>query len=285
MRDRPEGVSPLTISGYLLDVHQFATWFRLSNSEGFQPDNVTPVDVRNYKEYLQTVKGRKPATINRHLATLRTFFTWAIQNEWATENPVHVRNLEEPVTAPRSIGERTYHRLLRAVQRTAHKRDIAIIQLLRHTGLRVSELCNLQLSDIELSERKGRVVVRSGKGRRYREVPLNLDVRRALSEYIAVRPSVEDTHVFIGQRKNGLTDAAIQDITSKYAQLAGLSGVSPHVRRHTFGRSLIDRSVDLPTVQNLMGHKRIDSTVRYTKPSANDLERAVARLETEEIES
>ena len=116
-------------------------------------------------------------------------------------------------------------------------------------------------------------------------MPLNLDVRRALSEYIAVRLNVEDTHVFIGQRKNGLTDAAVQDIIAKYAQIAGLSNVSPHVLRHTFGRSLIDRSVDLPTVQNLMGHKRIDSTARYTKPSVSDLERAVARLETEEVEN
>ena len=153
----------MTISGYLLDLHQFANWFHTSNSEAFQPDAVTPVDVRNYKEYLQTIKARKPATINRHLATLRTFFTWAIEEGRTVDNPVRVRNLEEPITAPRSIDERTYHRLLRAVQRTTNKRDIAIIQLLRHTGLRVSELCSLQLTDIELSERKGKVVVRSGK--------------------------------------------------------------------------------------------------------------------------
>lgn len=146
----------------------------------------------------------------------------------------------------------------------------------------MSELCGLQLTDVELFERKGKVIVRSGKGRRYREVPLNLDVRRALTEYLAVRPSVEDPHVFIGQRKNGLTDAAVQDIVNRYRQLAGLANITPHILRHTFGRSLINRGVDLPTVQHLMGHKRIDSTARYTKPSSSDLERAVARLEIEE---
>ena len=154
---------------------------------------------------------------------------------------------------------------------------------MRHTGLRVSELCSLQLQDVEVTERKGKVIVRSGKGRQYREIPLNLDVRRALTEYLAIRPNVTDQHVFIGQRKNGLTDSAIQDMLSKYGQMAGLAHISPHVLRHTFGRTLIDRKADLPTVQQLMGHKRIDSTVRYTKPSAQDLEAAVARLETEEM--
>ena len=282
LQNRGEGISPLTVSGYLLDLGKFAVWFRQSTAEDFRSDNVTPIDIRNYKEYLQTVKGRKPATINRHLAALRTFFTWAMQEGTATDNPVRVRNLEEPITAPRSLNERTYHHLLRAMQRYANKRDVAIVQLLRHAGLRVSELCSLQLQDVEVSERKGKVIVRSGKGRQYREIPLNLDVRRALQEYLDIRPNVADQHLFIGQRKNGLTDSAIQDMLSKYGQIAGLSHLSPHVLRHTFGRTLIDRKADLPTVQQLMGHKRIDSTVRYTKPSQQDMELAVARLETEE---
>lgn len=122
LRERAEGISPLTVNGYLLDLRQFAAWFRLCTPEDFQPNAVTPVDVRNYKEYLQTVKARKPATINRHLATLRTFFAWAIETGQAGENPVRVRNLEELATAPRSIDERAYHRLLRTVQRFANKR-------------------------------------------------------------------------------------------------------------------------------------------------------------------
>jgi len=115
-----------------------------------------------------------------------------------------------------------------------------------------------------MSERKGKVIVRSGKGRHYREVPLNLDARRARQEYLVERPDLEDPHVFIGQRGNGLTDAAIQDVLKKYAHLAGVE-VSPHLLRHTFARSLLDRGVDLVTVQQLMGHRRVDSTARYTR--------------------
>ncbi len=284
LRNRPEGISPYTVRGYVTDLKGFATWFEKTSGEPMRLRDVAPVDVRDYKAYLQTIKRFKPATINRHLAALRTYFYWAIDEGLITENPVRVRNTEEPQTAPRSISEREYHRLLRAVQKAGGKRDIAIIQVLRHSGLRVGELCNLELEDIRMSERKGKVIVRSGKGRRYREVPLNLDARRALQEYLSdERPDVNDSHIFIGQRKNGLKEVAIQDIVRKYAELAKLESVTPHVLRHTFAKSLIDKGVDLVTVKHLMGHKRLDSTARYTKPSKRDLEVAVSRLEIEEI--
>lgn len=283
LRNRPEGISPYTVRGYLADLKKFGEWFKVTNGENVRLRNVTPVDVRDYKMHLQTASNFKPSTINRRLSSLRAYFTWAIQEGLIKENPVRVRNLGEPQRAPRSLDERLYHRLLRAVQQHGSKRDVAIIQFLRHTGLRVGELCNLELKDIEMSTRKGKVIVRSGKGRRYREVPLNLDARRALQAYFTERPKVSDSHVFIGQRRSGLTDSAVYDVVKKYARLSNLDKVSPHVLRHTFARSLLDKRVDLVTVQQLMGHKRVDSTARYTKPSEKDMEVAVARLELEEL--
>jgi len=282
LKNRGEGISPLTVNGYRADVLRFVAWFHTTTGESFAANHVTPVDVRDYKANLQTICKFKPASVNRRIAALRAFFGWAIQKGEISESPVRVHNLEESPTAPRSIDERTYFRLLRAVQRFGNRRDIAIIQLLRHTGIRVQELCNLFLEDIQVSERKGRIVVRYGKGGRYREIPLNLDVRQSLNAYLAARPQIVDQHLFIGQRKNGLTDTAIQEVVAKFGRLAGIDGVSPHVLRHTFGRNLIDRGVDLVTVQNLMGHKRIDTTARYTQPSQQNLELAVARLEIEE---
>lgn len=283
LNDRPEGISAYTVRGYLADLRKFAKWFELTNGEPMGPDNVTPVDVRDYKGHLQTVANYKPATINRHLSTLRAYFGWALEEGLIDEDPVRVRNVEEPQTAPRSLDVKAYHRLLREAQKHGSKRDEAIVQMLRHTGLRLGELCDLTLKDVEISPRKGKVIVRSGNGGKYREVPLNLDARRALEAYIEEeRPDVEDPHLFIGQRRNGLTDAAVQNVVKKYAYLAHLENVSPHVLRHTFARSLLDNGVDLVTVQQLMGHKRLDSTARYTKPSKRDLEEAVARLEIEE---
>jgi len=284
LRNRPEGISPYTVNGYLADLKQFATWFEKNNGAPMRIRDVTPVDVRDYKDYMQTRRKFKPATINRHLASIRAYFSWATSEGYIQDQPVHVKNVQEPDMAPRSLDERAYHKLLRAVQKYGSKRDIAIIQVLRHTGLRIGELCALDLSDIKLFERnEGTLTVHSGKGRRYREIPLNRDVQRALKEYLEVRPQVDDPHVFIGQRKNGLTDAAVYSVVKKYARFADLEGVTPHVLRHTFGRSLVNKNVDLITVMKLMGHRRLDSTARYTQPSKQDLKFAVRRLELEEV--
>jgi len=283
LRDRPEGISPLTIRNHVTGVRKFMEWYKKTYGETMKLMRVVPVEVRDYKAYLQTKAKFKPGTINYRLAALRAFFKWAVDEKLIKESPVRVKNLEEPQTEPRSLDDRDYHRLLRAGQRYGSKRDVAVIQMLRHTGLRVSELCNLEMDDITMSARKGRVIVRSGKGRKYREVPLNADVRLALKEYYSERVKVDDPHVFIGQRKNGLTDSAIQDVVKKYAHLAKLEGVSPHILRHTFGRDMMNKGVDIVTVQRLMGHARTDSTARYTEPKWRDMEAAVKRSEIEEV--
>lgn len=283
LRNRPEGISPYTIRGYLSDLRGFAAWVEEVHQEPMQLRNITPVDVRDYKDYLQKEAGLKPATINHHLAALRAYLDWAVSKGLLPDNPVRVRNVEYPETSPRWLDERQFHRLLRAVQKDNNKRNTAIVQLLRHAGLRIGELCSLALSDLKLGERKGKVIVRSGKGRRYREVPLNKDVRRALRDYLAERPQVDDPQVFIGQRGNGIQERAVQNLVRKYARIADLGTVTPHMLRHTFGKGLLDKGVPMVTVQKLMGHKRLDSTARYTQPSERDMEVAVTRLELEEI--
>ncbi|MFV2044552.1 MAG: tyrosine-type recombinase/integrase [Anaerolineales bacterium] len=137
LQSRPEGISPYTVRGYVADLERFGRWFEKTNGGGLRLRDVTPVDVWDYKAHLQTVKKFKSATINRRLAALRAYFAWAIEEGLISEDPVRVLNVEEPQTAPRSISERQYHRLLRAVQKDGSKRDIAIVQMLRHSGLRV----------------------------------------------------------------------------------------------------------------------------------------------------
>jgi site-specific recombinase XerD len=166
-------------------------------------------------------------------------------------------------------------------ERDGKKRDIAILMLLRHTGLRVGELCALRLADIDISERKGTVTVRSGKGNKYRVVPLNADVRRALGQYVAVRPRVPDDHFFLSQKGGGVQSQAVQRIVEKHARQAGLEDVTPHTLRHSFAKNLLDEGVDLVTVSALLGHERLETTAIYTQPSPRDMERAVQKLEWE----
>ncbi|MDQ5851425.1 MAG: tyrosine-type recombinase/integrase [Chloroflexota bacterium] len=183
-----------------------------------------------------------------------------------------------PLT-PKSLPKRDLDRLLRAAEQDGNKRNLAILLTLRHTGLRVGELCNLRLSDIAISERKGSLVVRSGKGDKDRTVPLNNDVRQALSAYVAVRPAASTDFLFIGQRGQPLQSDAVQLIVRKYARRAGLSEVTPHILRHSFAKQVLDAGADLATVSRLLGHERLETTAIYTQPTALDLEAAVRRLE------
>jgi len=129
-----------------------------------------------------------------------------------------------------------------------------------------------------IAERRGHLVVRSGKGGKYRLLPLNVEVRRALSDYVKVRRETSSNLLFVGQRGTGLKPRAVELLVAKYARLANLEDVSPHTLRHCFGKHLVDEGVNLVTVQRLLGHERLETVAIYTTPSQRDLERAVDRL-------
>jgi site-specific recombinase XerD len=215
------------------------------------------------------------------LAALRKFFLWAQATGRITELPTAtVKGVPAAPRSPKSLPKRDVDRLIREAQK-GNTRNLAIVQLLRHTGLRVGELCALRLSDIRTSERKGSVLVRSGKGDKDRTVPLNHDVREALEAYLKVRPEAADDHLFLGQRGEPLQTDGVQLIVRKLARRAGLEQVTPHVLRHSFAKHVLDAGEDLATVSRLLGHERLETTAIYTEPTARDLEEAVARLERE----
>jgi site-specific recombinase XerD len=275
-----QGMATKTVTTYATDLTMFARWFSDSTGEPFTARSVTPTDVLDYKAHLRTVQRRQAATVNRRLAALRKFFLWAQGTGRITEVPTAtVKGVPSSPRIPKSLAKREVDRLLREAEKAGNKRNLAILLLLRHTGLRVGELCNLRLSDISISERKGSVLVRSGKGDKDRIVPLNHDVREALDAYLAVRPTVNDDHLFIGQRGEPLQTDAVQLVVRKFARRAGLAGVTPHVLRHTFAKHVLDAGEDLATVSRLLGHERLETTAIYTEPTARDLEEAVRRLE------
>ena len=274
-----EGKSPLTIRSYLSDLRRFADWFSQTNGEEFTPQTITILDVRSYQSYLVTVAQFKPSTINRRLAALSNYCRWAVAQDLLQDDPTkEVKGVSQVKGAPKALQPVELRRLLREVLKGARERDIAIVELLANTGLRVGELAGLTLEDIEISERKGSVTVRSGKGAKYRQVPLNADARRAISNYIEVRPKGDHAHLFIGQRGSALTASAIWRVVKKYGERAGLE-ISPHTLRHTFGTRLVRRKgVDLVTVAAMMGHESLDTTAIYTQPSEEDMTEAVETL-------
>lgn len=243
------GLTPGTAKIYLFHLRRFFTW--LENTYG-EPDPaaVTSLDVADYKRHLQN-KNRKPATVNNALDAIGSFFSFAKAAGIVQADPTEgVKRLPEQKQPPKWLSRRELGALIRAVQKYGSKKEQALVMLLLHTGLRVSEAVSLQVQDVVIRERSGHVAVRQGKGGKYREVPLNATVRRVLAEYLA---DLKGEWVFPG--KNGpMTRRAAEKALTKYARLSGVE-VTPHRLRHTFCKMLADAGEALDRVATLAGPK------------------------------
>src|SRR5215212_1800890 len=180
--------SAKTWTAYRSDMNLFASWLTQTTGDAFAAATLTRIDVRDYKQHLLAVEGRAAATVNRRLAALRAFCAWAKRagrvTELATEG---IADVPVPRQAPKALDERSVDRVLRRAEQSGNRRDHAILMTLRHTGIRVSELCDLRVGDVETSERKGALTVRAGKGMKQRTVPLTADARKAIARSLAER--------------------------------------------------------------------------------------------------
>ncbi len=273
------GKSPHTIEAYTRDVRLFADWFDQTNGRELTPARITPIDVREYRSYLLTVKNYKPATVNRKLSSISAFCEWANEMGLISANPVNgISQIDEVRLAPKWLDKNEQYALLRAVQEKGRKRDIALITLMLNTGLRVSEVSRLTVDDIQISPRKGSVTVRGGKGEKFRTVPLNVDTRKAVQAYLRRNDLQNGSYLFVSQRGGPLQPSGIYYLVNRYAYDARLEDVTPHTLRHTFGKNLVDAGVSLDRVAQLLGHESVNTTRIYTTPSEQDLQRDVEKI-------
>lgn len=279
------GKSVHTIRAYMTDLHDFMHWFETTTGERFDASAVGPRDIVAYRQHMMD-GGKRPATTNRRLVTLQRFFRWAHRRQIVTESPFDalesVRVRHQANIAPKWLTHRDQLALLRAVRRHGSRRDLAMLQLMMSAGLRVSEVVNLKLADVQIGERSGAVTIRSGKGNKYRQVPLARDARHALARYLAQRTEHETRFIFLGQR-GPLRIPGVQYVVAKHAYRARLSHVTPHTLRHTFGKNLVDEGVSLDQVAALLGHETLDTVMIYTRPSQEDLEKAVRKAAGEVV--
>jgi site-specific recombinase XerD len=284
------GKSDRTISGYQADLELFANWFQESNSEMLGTDNLTPTDIREYKQYLLNVQKAKAATINRHLAAIRSYATWAKNSGSATHNPADgIKGISQQKHAPKWLDRKEQAAIIREAERRVQAaktepakrqaiRDHCILSVLLNTGLRVSELVALEVEDISFSERKGELRVRSGKGTKERTIPLNDSCRKTIKAWYLVRPAENANRVFTTQRGTATT-RAIQTVLASIGEAAHVENMTPHVARHTFAKNLINAGVSLEKVAMLLGHSSLDTTMVYITPGMSDLDKAVRSLD------
>lgn len=230
--------------------------------------------VRDYKAHLKTVRRLRPSSVNLALAAIDHFY------RYLGRDMPSVRREELAQAAPRALSVEEQRALLRAGEQ-ASARNRAIVTLLLFSALRLSELAALGLDDVRLSARKGLVLVRSGKGDAFREVPLNAETRSAVEEWLAVREDVVvegERPLFLGRTGRRLSSRSIDSVVRSAGEVAGIA-LSAHVLRHTCVTNLVRQGHDLVLVAELAGHRRLETTRRYSLPSDADRQAAMEGIQ------
>ena len=282
-----------TRAAYVRDLILFARWFQDTTERAFAPASITREDIQDYIAYVRTVQDAAVSTVQRKYASIRSFYQWAISTGQAQYNESNgVALPSEQRLAPEGL-DRLQRAAVRRVFNTPPKntptaglrqvRDRAIVFVMMYAGLRISEIENLRLGDIVLRDKSGEIDIRSGKGDKDRTVALPLEARQALKEWLDLRPETEHDFTFTVTRKGHrpLGRRAMQEMVVDVGRQAELdiAGIrlTPHLLRHT-AVYLWREENDPFVVAAQMGHKDINTTMRYGRPSGKDLRRAAAKI-------
>lgn len=280
-----------TLRAYTLDWRHLLRWHTRTyhDDPAYRPltlTDLTAFDVRDYLRWCQS-QGHKPRTINRRLSLVKQAADWAA--EQGALDPTQAQGIRElpqvrqQTLAPRSLAQQEVRRLLKTLETSGDLRDLAIVRTLLFTGLRVGELVALRPADIDLSARKGAITVRasSAKGGKQRLVPIPLQARTTLSRYIAQRRQehMDDVDRLFMGREGPLSTAGVAAMLRKYAYLARIDHLTPHMLRHTFAYAyMLQTDNDLVGLAAILGHDSLETTQIYTQHSLDALQTNIERL-------
>ena len=260
-------VSSHTMDAYKRDINQYLMYLG-----DLDIKNLSDVKSTHIRDYIRVLSdgGMAPASISRIISSIRTYYRFLSSENILDENPVLlINNPKLPKKLPDILSEKEISLIINAIQESSqfYQRDKAIIELLYSCGIRVTELCNLEMSNLFIDEDLIRVM---GKGNKERLLPLGLRSKKYLDDYIKHSRNSHikksgSSFVFVSRNGNQLTRAMINIILNKWTQASGLKkSVSPHKLRHSFATHLLEGGADLRFVQALLGHSDISTTQIYT---------------------
>ena len=260
-------VSIHTMDAYKRDINQYLMYLG-----DLDIKNLSDVKSTHIRDYIRVLSdgGMAPASISRIISSIRTYYRFLSSENILDENPVLlINNPKLPKKLPDVLSEKEISLVINAIQKSSqfYQRDKAIIELLYSCGIRVTELCNLEMSNLFIDEDLIRVM---GKGNKERLLPLGVRSKKYLDDYIKHSRNSHikksgSSFVFVSRNGNQLTRAMINIILNKWTQVSGLKkSVSPHKLRHSFATHLLEGGADLRFVQALLGHSDISTTQIYT---------------------
>ncbi len=263
-----DGLSRNTLDSYRRDLVKFKDW--LGKQRGTSILQATHGDIQGYLAQLVAVQKAKPSSTGRNISSLKRLFRYLLrQGRIATDPTLQIDTPRLPRNLPKSLTESDVEQLLAApdVQTPLGLRDRTMFEVLYATGLRVSELVTLRISQVSMDMGVVRVM---GKGSKERLVPLGEEALDWLQRYMAEGRGVllgrlQTDALFVTARGEGMTRQMFWYLIKKYARQGGLhKPLSPHTLRHAFATHLLNHGADLRVVQMLLGHSDISTTQIYT---------------------
>ena len=258
-----KGLTANSVSAYRLDLERFAAFLKGQNgvpgTEG----------LRQYIDSLYR-RGMAGRSIARHITTLRNFYGFLLERGQIAEDPtILLASPRQWQSLPKYLNKQEVEKLIAAPESSQPRglRDRAMLEFLYATGVRVSELCKIQVSDVEMNHGFVRVM---GKGRKQRIVPVGRAAVSAVGEYLeSGRPKLlkarRSPYLFVTARGGAMTRQAFWKLLGAYGKKAGIfHDLTPHVIRHSFATHLLEGGADLRSVQTMLGHADISTTQIYT---------------------
>lgn len=265
-----------TLRAYRIDLSQFCNAISCT-----EISELTPAVLENFIQKLHD--DYKPKTVKRKIASLKALFHYLEYRDIIEKNPFDKIQVafRSPKILPKTIPLHTIESFLSAIykqiddakteyQKNNAIRDAAIIELLFATGMRISELCELSVDNVDM---KDRTILIYGKGAKERLIQIGTDdVMKILEQYKAIFETqiLKSGYFFVNRDATVVSDQSVRRMINKYAKMAGISQhITPHMFRHTFATSLLENDVDIRYIQEMLGHSSINTTEIYTHVSTN----------------
>lgn len=265
-----------TLKAYFSDLNNFIEFINNQESKIINSENII-----NYIDSLKKFKHLKDSSIKRKIISLKIFAQYLFDNNFLTTYPFQKLKFKykQEHKLPKILTIEEVEKLLNCITSSFSlsssnfkiyegTRDLAIIDLLISTGIRIGEICSIKLADINI---KNKTLLIHGKGKKERLLFLSCeDTIKNLKKWLDIRSNHQNNHLFLNRYGNPLTIHSIEDIFYKYRDLAKINPIAtPHYLRHTFATNLLINGADIRSVQEILGHSNISTTEIYTEISLN----------------